>query len=114
MASTNADRIAIVEFMAARGTKITPHNGDPGTTGASRIGTLEGNTAWGSGSVAGTVATVVGSAVPFNIPANTTVSHYGMWNGTTFLRGYPMDNPITVGAAATSVDITPTVKYNAA
>ncbi|ATN89571.1 head protein [Gordonia phage Kabluna] len=114
MASTNADRIAIVEYIASRGNKITPHNGDPGTTGANRIGSLEGNTTWGAGSVAGTVAMCVGSAIPFNIPANTTVSHYGVWNGNTFIRGYPLDNPITIGAAATSVDITPTTKYNAA
>ncbi|AKJ72378.1 head protein [Gordonia phage GTE8] len=111
MASTNADRIAIVEYMASRGAKITPHNGDPGTTGANRIGTLEGTTTWGSGSVSGSTAKCVGSAVPFTIPANTTVTHYGMWNGNTYLRGYPMDNPITVGAAATSVDITPEARY---
>lgn len=115
MASTNADRIAIAEYIASRGTKVTPHSGDPGTNGANRIGTLEGTTTWGSGAVAGSTAEVVGSAVPFSIPANTTVSHYGIWNGTTFLRGYALEAPISVGASGpVSTDITPKVRYTAA
>ncbi|AET09786.1 hypothetical protein [Gordonia phage GTE5] len=111
MAATNADKIGIAEYIASRGNKITPHNGDPGTTGANRIGSLEGNTTWGSGAMDGSVAQVVGSAVPLTIPGSTSVTHYGIWNGTTYLRGYPLDNPITIGASATSVDITPKIRY---
>ena len=113
MAATNADKIAIAEFIASRGAKVTTHSGDPGANGANQIGSSSGNTTWGSGTIVGSDAVVTGSPVPFTIPASTTVSHFGLWNGTTFLRGYPLDASITVNATGSApVDITPKIKYS--
>lgn len=115
MTATDAELIAEANWLAGRGVKITPHSAAPGKTGASRIGVLEGNTTWagaamGSGGDVGK-AVAPGSAVSFSIPASTTVSHWGLWNGSTFLRGYPLDASITVNAAGPApVDITPVIK----
>lgn len=118
MAATNAHKVAVANAIAAMGAKITPHSADPGTTGASRIGALEGNTTWGAAAIGSggdaDKAVSTGSAVPFSIPASTNVTHFGVWSGTTFLRGYPLEASITVNAnGPASVDITPKIKYTA-
>ncbi|WGH20830.1 hypothetical protein QLT00_gp47 [Gordonia phage Commandaria] len=112
MAATNADKIEIAEFIASRGDKITAHEGDPGTNGANQIGSSSGNTTWGAGVIVGNDAVVTGSPIPFSIPAGKTVSHFGVWNGATFRRGYALDASITVGSTGPApVDITPKIKY---
>ena len=112
MAATNADKQAIADYIASRGAKITVHSGDPGTTGANQIGASSGNTTWGAAVISGSEAVATGSAVAFTIPASTTVSHFGIWNGSTFLRGYALDASITVNATGSApVDITPKIKY---
>lgn len=113
MAATNADKQAIADYIASRGAKITAHSSDPGTNGANQIGSSSGNTTWQAAAMVGSDAVVVGSAVPFTIPASTTVSHFGIWNGATFLRGYALDASITVNTAGSApVDITPKIKYS--
>ncbi|QFP97730.1 hypothetical protein KNU79_gp46 [Gordonia phage NadineRae] len=113
MAATNADKQDIANYIASTGAKITAHSGDPGTNGANQIGSSSGNTTWGSAAIVGSDAVVTGSAVPFTIPASTTVSHFGIWNGTTFRRGYALDASISVGASGSApVDITPKIKYS--
>lgn len=113
MAATNADKIAIAEYIGSRGNKITAHSGDPGINGANQIGSASGNTTWGAGAIVGPDAVVTGSPIPFTIPASTTVSHFGIWNGSTFLRGYALDASITVNATGSApVDITPKIKYS--
>lgn len=112
MAATNADKQAIADYIAGRGNKITAHSGDPGTTGANQIGASSGNTTWGAAAISGSDAIATGSPVSFTIPASTTVSHFGIWNGSTFLRGYALDASITVNATGSApVDITPKIKY---
>ena len=117
MASTDADKTAIADYIASRGSKVTAHSGDPGKTGANQIGTSSGNTTWGAAAIVtdptdGEVAVATGSPVPFTIPASTTVSHFGIWDDDTFLRGYELDASITVNAAGSApVDLTPKIKY---
>ncbi|AXH50326.1 hypothetical protein SEA_EMIANNA_46 [Gordonia phage Emianna] len=113
MPSTNADKLEIADYIASRVNKITPHSGDPGTTGANRIGTLEAALTWPAAAMNGAVARAVSNPAAVVIPANTTVSHYGVWNGSTFRRGYPMQNPITTGPSPVSVDLTAEVNYTA-
>lgn len=118
MAATDAEKIAVANFIAGRGTKITPHSGDPGTTGANLIGSLNGTTVWGGAAIGSGgdlgKAVATGSAVPFTIPASTNLTHFGVWNGSTFLRGYALEASITVNATGpASVDITPKIKYTA-
>lgn len=118
MAKTPAHMRAVCDLIAGTGNKITLHSADPGTTGASLVTTTpaSANTTWGAaadgaGGDAGK-AVATGSVVNFTVPASTTASHYGIWNGATFLRGAALDAGITTGGAAVSVDVTPKTKYS--
>lgn len=117
MTATAVENRAGCDFVTGRGTKVTAHSGDPGVTGANLIATTpaSGTTTWpaatdGSGSDAG-YAVSTGSPVTLGIPPSTNVTHYGIWNGATFLRGKALDNPIVVGSGATNVDITPKERF---
>lgn len=115
MSTANAPHIAVAEFAASQGAKITAHTADPGKTGANQAGTASGTTTWSGGSI-GTEASVEyaivpGSGVVLSIPAGSTITHWGQWNGTTFLRGYPLDGSITVnGTGAVNVTVTPRIR----
>lgn len=118
MAAADTPHIAVAEFAADQGVKITAHSADPGKTGANQAGTGSGTTTWGTGSIAteGGVeyAIVPGSGVPLAIPGGTTVSHFGQWDGSTFIRGYPLEGSITVnGSGTVNVTITPRIRLRA-
>ncbi len=115
MAKTAAHRKDVADAIGALGAKVTLHSGDPGTSGANLITTTPaaGNTTWGAATDDGTQATIQGSAVNLQVPASTNVTHYGVWNGSTFLRGQALDATITVNAAGPiAVDVTPKTKYS--
>lgn len=114
---TDAEKKAINDYRASRGQKITLHSADPGTTGANLIATTPAsfNTTWGasamgSGGDTGK-AVAAGSAGALVVPASTTATHEGRWNGSTFLGGAPLDASITTNANPVSVDVTPKLKY---
>ncbi|MGH3956486.1 MAG: hypothetical protein ACRDTI_20870 [Mycobacterium sp.] len=117
MTATSAHQKTVCDAIAALGGKITLHSGDPGTTGANLITTspASGTTTWGAsadgagGDTGKAVAT--GSAVTLQVPASTTASHYGIWSGSTFLRGHALDASIATNANAVNVDVTPKTKY---
>ncbi|WP_019204592.1 hypothetical protein [Tsukamurella sp. 1534] len=118
MAKTPAHTRAVCDAIAAMGNKMTLHTADPGTTGSNLASTTpaSANTTWpaavdGAGADAGK-AVSAGSKCNYSVPPSTTITHYGIWNGSTFLRGAALDTPITTGAAAVSVDVTPTTKYS--
>jgi len=115
--ATDSENIAVANFIASRGNKIGVHEGDPGKTDANRIGNVEGSTSWGSaamgsGDTAG-FAVVSGGGVTLAIPAGKTVSHFSIRGSDgSFLRGYPLSNPITVGGTGTvSVIVNPTILH---
>ncbi|MFA4084251.1 hypothetical protein ONA92_21375 [Mycobacteroides salmoniphilum] len=117
MTATGAHQRAICDAITAAGVKITMHESDPGTTGAGLIATTpaSGNTTWpaatdGTAGDAG-YAVSQGSPVTLQVPASKVVGWYGIWNGSTFLRGHAVDNPITVGASPVSVDIPPRTRF---
>ncbi|ORA64099.1 hypothetical protein [Mycobacteroides franklinii] len=114
---TDAEKKAINDYRAGRGNKITLHSADPGTTGANLIATTPasftttwGASAMGSGADTGR-AVAAGSAGALQVPASTTATHEGRWNGATFLGGSPLDASITANANPVSVDVTPKLKY---
>lgn len=119
MGATSAHQQAICNAIAAAGNTIKACSGDPGT-GTSAANVIAStpasfNTTWptasdGAGGDAG-YAISQGSAGALQIPASTQVSHYAVFNGSTYLRGHALDTPITVGAAPVSVDITPKIRY---
>ncbi|GAB17473.1 hypothetical protein GOEFS_035_00040 [Gordonia effusa NBRC 100432] len=101
-----------------KGAKITAHSGDPGATGANLFASTPASfaTAWGAavdGAGADTGKAVsTGTTGDLLIPASTTVTHYGIWNGSTFLRGELLDGSITVNGTPVLVRITPKTKYS--
>ncbi|SLI18475.1 Uncharacterised protein [Mycobacteroides abscessus subsp. massiliense] len=119
MGANSAHQLDICNKIAAAGNTIKACSGDPGT-GTSAANVIAStpasfNTTWaaatdGAGVDAG-YAVTVGSAGTLQIPPGTVVSHYAIFNGSTYLRGRPLDNPITVGGGATNVDITPKTRY---
>ncbi|MEJ9080787.1 hypothetical protein WKY82_20425 [Gordonia malaquae] len=115
MAKTAAHRKAVADAIGGMGAKVTLHSADPGTTGANVISTTpaSANTTWAAATDDGTQATAQGSAVNLQVPASTNVTHYGIWNGSTFLRGQALDATITVNAGGPiAVDVTPRTRYS--
>jgi hypothetical protein len=110
MAYTVAAQNSAITGVKNAATFISLHTADPSTTGASEV--LGGTyarvaTAWGTvsnGSVTGGPATI-------NVPASTTITHWGLWTaGTsgTFYYGGVLPASETFGAAGTYA-LTPTL-----
>lgn len=99
-----------VGAVTALGTWISAHTGDPSTTGANEVtgGTYaREQTTWGSASA----GDQTGSQVSIDIPAGTTVTHWGIWSassGGTFRGGFEISPSEGFGAAGV-LNVTPTV-----
>lgn len=88
MAWSTAGRNARADATAGLVTHLSLHSADPGTTGANEVT---------GGGYARLVPTYTAAAsgvadlsapLDFSTPASQTVSHLGMWAGTTFLGGW--------------------------
>lgn len=101
---------AAVGAITALGDWISAHTGDPGSTGASEVtgGTYaRKQTTWGAASS----GDQVGSLVTLDIPAGTTVTHWGVWSavsGGTFRGGFSITPSEGFGTAG-ALNVTPTV-----
>ena len=80
-----------LDALVALATSVSIHTGDPGTTGANEVtggipAYARQTPTWGP-AAAGQVA--ITAALTFDIPGGTSyvVTHWGLWNGATFLRG---------------------------
>jgi hypothetical protein len=110
---TDASLNAAIDAVAALGTWVSMHTGNPGTTGANEVaGGSYGRqqTTWGAAS-GGARA---GSQVTINIPAATTITHWGFWSASsagTFRGGDALDASETFGSAGT-IAHTPTIDAN--
>ncbi len=109
MAFTNAAKEAAALAITGIGASISLHTADPGTTGASEAtggspAYARKTTAWTGGTADGSVA---GSQVTFDAAAGT-YTHMGIWNGATFVAGFALSTPVTLGAQG-QVLVTPTV-----
>ncbi|AXQ63205.1 hypothetical protein I5G72_gp71 [Mycobacterium phage Collard] len=103
-------------------------------TGATRVGTVSGDTTWGTPAdineavdprlpVSGSnpvvdKAQVTGSTVTITVPGGTVadgavIDRYGVFNGTTLLRTEALPVSLTVndGSQQVQVDVTPVFKY---
>lgn len=117
MAATTAHKIAIADGVTALGNTISIHSTDPGTTGAGEVTDPDyarQDTVW-AGAVIGTgadagKAVAVGSVAEFELKSGTVAAYFGVWNGTTFLRGEALTPSVTMGADG-KVDVTPYYKY---
>ena len=89
MPLTVAARNLMLEALRTSATTASLHTGDPGTTGANEL--TGGTPAYARQAITWNAASAGGldnNANPvFNVPAGKTVSHWGIWNGATFLGG---------------------------
>lgn len=105
---------AAVNGVAAAGTYISAHTADPSTGGANEVAGgsyARVQTTWGTASG----GSRVGSQVSLNIPASTTVTHWGIWSASTsgtFLGGFALSASEAFGAAGT-LNHTPTITATA-
>lgn len=107
---TTAAENAAVDGVKAAGTWISLHTADPGSTAANEVtgGTYaRKQTAWGTTSS----SAVTGSAQTLDVPAGTTITHWGLSSavtGGTFLFGGPLAASESFGSNGT-YSLTPTL-----
>jgi hypothetical protein len=110
MAFSNTAKNTALDAVGTAAAWISMHTADPGTTGASEItggAYARQQTAW-QGAAGGQKA---GQPVTINIPAGTTVTHWGVWTASgqgTFFEGNVLPSSEYYGSAGTIV-FTPTL-----
>lgn len=111
MSYSNDGKDIALDAIGAAAVYISVHTADPGATGANEV--VGGSyarvaTTWAAASA----AAKSGSAVTLNIPAGTTITHFGLWtavSGGTYVTGDVLPNSgETYGSAGTYV-ATPTL-----
>ncbi len=110
MAYTNAAKEAAALAVAALGTSLSLHTGDPGTTGANEAtggapAYARKTTTWSGGASDGVVA---GTPVTFDVPAGT-YTWLGLWNGSTFIGGLKLASSTGALPGQQTVTVTPTI-----
>lgn len=113
MAFTNATKEAAALAVTALGNSISLHTADPGTTGTAEAtggspAYARKTTTWTGGASDGSVS---GSLVAFDVPAGT-YTHIGVWNGSTFIGGFPLSSSTGALPGQASVAVTPTITVN--
>ena len=104
----------MVNGLAAAATYISLHTGDPSTTGANEVtggSYTREQTTWGSASSGDRV----GSQVTFDVPAGTTITHWGLFTAAsagTFKYGGTITSE-TFGVAGQYL-FTPTIDVDSA
>lgn len=114
MALSTAGLNEAADGVAAAVTHISLHDDDPGATGANELtggspAYARQAVAWGA--AASGVATMTGTET-FDIPAGSTVSHFGLWtasSGGTFLGGGALSASEVYGAQGTYTLSTATI-----
>ena len=115
MAFTNATKEAGALAVTALGNYVSLHTADPGTAGTSEAtggspAYGRKQTTWTGGASDGSVP---GSQVTFDAPAGT-YTHVGVWSastGGTFVAGFPLSTPVTLGAQG-QILVTPAVNVS--
>lgn len=91
---------------AVQGTHVSLHTADPGATGASEV--AGGSPAYARKTTTWTAPSGgdldLSNSPVFDIPAGTTVTHFGVWNALTtgtFVAGGPLSAPEVFAAQGT-------------
>ncbi len=112
MAYTVAAENTAIAAVKGAATYISLHTADPGTT--TGVNEVSGGTyarvatTWPANPTSGSIT---GSAAQINVPAATTITHWGLWTagtGGTFYYGGTLPASETFGAAGT-YSLTPTL-----
>jgi len=103
MPLTNAAKHIMLNALGTAATQVSLHTGNPGTTGANEV--TGGSPAYTRESITWNTAASANldssNAPVFDVPAGTTVSYFGLWNGSTFLGGVPLSSAETFSAQGT-------------
>lgn len=83
MALSTAGRNAAAGGVSAVAAYISLHTGDPGTTGTAEVtgGAYARKSATWAAASGGAVA--ISNDPVFDVPASTTITHYGLWSAAT-------------------------------
>lgn len=110
MGYTNASKNVALDAIGSAASYISFHTADPGSTGTSEVAGgsyARVQTTWGAASA----ASKAGSQITANIPASTTITHWGLWTASTsgtFHYGGALSASETFGGAGTYL-FTPTL-----
>lgn len=110
MGYTTTPKNGALDSIGTAATWISMHTADPGSTGTSEVtggSYARVQTTWSAASA----ASKAGSQVTINIPAGTTITHWGFWtasSGGTFYYGGSLTNSESFGGAGT-YQFTPTL-----
>ncbi|MCO7195387.1 hypothetical protein [Pseudonocardia sp. McavD-2-B] len=93
MAYSNDGLGAALDGVTARAGALSLHTADPGTTGAGEAAAVEREAATWPANASG--GSVTASQVSFTVPGGegtaATYTHFGVWDGETFLAGGDLD-----------------------
>lgn len=109
MGATVAIRNAQLDLI--NGTSMSLHTADPGNTGANEVSGgspayARKTIAWNAASGGSKARTSV--SLTFDVPA-CTITHFGIWNGSTFQAGFPLPDSITYLVQGTYVNTATTL-----
>lgn len=110
MGFTNTSKNTALDAIGSAAAYISFHTADPGSTGTSEVtggSYARVQTTWGSAAS----ASKAGSQITANIPASTTITHWGLWtasSGGTFHYGGALSASESFGGAGTYL-FTPTL-----
>lgn len=92
---------AMLDAAAAEAVTASLHTADPGATGTAEVtgGTYARQSITWSSASGGQLDS--SAPIVFDVPGGTTVTHLGLWNGSTWLGGIELSTPETYGAAGT-------------
>lgn len=118
MAASDPYKLAMCAASVARGRLVSLHGADPGTTGANELaggGYARKLGVWGAPAMQGdgTAKATMGTQ-QFDVEANDSASHYGVWNdaGTEFQYSRALVPGVTINAAGNGkVDVTISYTY---
>ena len=104
MGATVAIRNAQLDLI--NGTSMSLHTANPGDTGANEVS--GGSPAYARKTIAWNAAsggskTRTSTTLTFDVP-ECTITHFGIWSGTTFQAGFPLPDSLTYDVQGTYVN----------
>lgn len=104
MGATIAIRNAQLDLI--NGTSMSLHTADPGNTGANEVSGgspayARKTIAWNAASGANKTRTA--TTITFDVPSGATISHFGIWSGSTFQAWFALPASIAYSSQGTYV-----------
>ena len=107
--ASSAFLLAMANFATSKGNLVSLHTADPQDSGVAEV--VGGKyarqpTAWSPAVMKDGEATGQGTDCTFSLPANTSCTHFGVWDSAnTFLYGAALDPPVNVSSGGDGLAI---------